>query len=162
MTPIIVAKNIHKRFGQQSVLKGVNLEIQPGEVVSLVGSSGSGKSTLLRCLNFLETPQSGSITFCGASLCVGDDHNFKTAAETQLRIARAQMLMVFQQFNLFTNKTVLQNIIEGPLVVLHQKRDPTISRALEVLDRFGLKEKEGATLVSSQADSSNAWPLHAP
>jgi ABC-type histidine transport system ATPase subunit len=144
MTSILVAKNIHKRFGQQPVLKGVDLEIEPGEVVALVGSSGSGKSTLLRCLNFLEIPQSGSVSFCGASLCVGDDFNFRTAAESQLRVARAQMPMVFQQFNLFTNKTVLQNVVEGPLVVLRQKRDPTISRALEVLDRFGLKQKEAA------------------
>jgi ABC-type histidine transport system ATPase subunit len=144
MTPILVAKNIHKCFGQQQVLKGVDLEIGPGEVVALVGSSGSGKSTLLRCLNFLEMPQSGSVTFCGATLCVGEDHNFRMAPEAELRVARAQMPMVFQQFNLFTNKTVLQNVVEGPLVVLRQKRDQTISRALKVLDRFGLKEKAAA------------------
>ena len=141
---ILIARNIHKRFGQQRVLKGVDLEVEPGEVVALIGSSGSGKSTLLRCLNFLEMPQLGSITFCGTSLCGGDDGSFRAAAEPQLRVARAQMPMVFQQFNLFANKTVLQNLIEGPLVVLRQKRDPTVSRALEALDRFGLKEKEAA------------------
>ncbi|MCO5066150.1 MAG: amino acid ABC transporter ATP-binding protein [Rhizobiaceae bacterium] len=142
--PILVAKKIRKSFGQKPVLKGVDLEVEPGEVVALIGSSGSGKSTFLRCLNFLEMPQSGSITFGGASLCDGEGESFRIAPERQLRAARAQMPMVFQQFNLFGNKTVLQNLIEGPLVVLRQNREETVSRALEVLNRFGLSDKESS------------------
>jgi ABC-type polar amino acid transport system ATPase subunit len=142
MSPLLVARGIRKAFGQQLVLKGVDLDVDPGKVVAFIGASGSGKSTLLRCLNFLEMPQAGSIDFAGTSLCSGESGSFNTIGEHRLRAARAQMPMVFQQFNLFTNKTVLQNIIEGPMTVLRHKKDAVVPRARSVLDKFGLKEKE--------------------
>jgi ABC-type histidine transport system ATPase subunit len=142
--PILSVRGLKKRFGDQIVLNGIDLDVFAGQVVVLIGSSGSGKSTLLRCLNFLERPYAGSITFGRTALCQDSEQGFKILPERELRAVRAHMPMVFQQFNLFSHKTVLQNVIEGPVVVLRRLRSTAIAEAKEVLARFGLGEKQDA------------------
>src|SRR6266545_7767226 len=112
--PIVRVENLHKRFGALEVLKGVNLDVAPREVVCLIGRSGSGKSTLLRCINFLEEPNEGTISVAGISVPAGE----RTRAHgRQIIELRERAGMVFQSFNLFPHKTVLENLIEAPLIV---------------------------------------------
>src|SRR5436309_7995188 len=123
MEPIVKVENLYKRFGNIEVLKGINLQIAPREVVCLIGRSGSGKSTLLRCINFLEEPNAGVITVAGISVPAGE----RTSAHRQQIIElREQAGMVFQSFNLFPHKTVLENLIEAPMVVKKMKRQEII------------------------------------
>ncbi|WP_404407201.1 amino acid ABC transporter ATP-binding protein [Jeotgalibacillus malaysiensis] len=129
---MIKAKNIHKSFGDLEVLKGIDLEVQPSEVVVLVGVSGSGKSTLLRCFNFLEMINDGEITIDGTTV------NHK---KDNLSKVRAEVGMVFQHFNLFPHKTVLENIIEAPMQVKKKKKDAAIKHAKELLAKVGLSDK---------------------
>ncbi|AJD89883.1 arginine ABC transporter ATP-binding protein [Jeotgalibacillus malaysiensis] len=129
---MIKAKNIHKSFGDLEVLKGIDLEVQPSEVVVLVGVSGSGKSTLLRCFNFLEMINDGEITIDGTTI------NHK---KDNLSKVRAEVGMVFQHFNLFPHKTVLENIIEAPMQVKKKKKDAAVKHAKELLDKVGLADK---------------------
>lgn len=131
--PIIEIENVHKSFNQLEVLKGINLQVYPGEVVALIGSSGSGKSTLLRCLNGLETLTSGRITIDGTEL------NYSPRSIQQIR---REVGMVFQQFNLFPHLTVLQNIIEAPIQALKKSKAEAVEQALALLDRVGLKDKK--------------------
>ena len=131
--PIIEIENVHKRFNQLEVLKGINLQVYPGEVVALIGSSGSGKSTLLRCLNGLETLTTGRITIDGTEL------NYSPRSIQQIR---REVGMVFQQFNLFPHLTVLQNIIEAPIQALKKSKAEAVEQALALLDRVGLKDKK--------------------
>ena len=142
--PILAVRGLKKRFDDDVVLRGIDLDVLPGDVVALIGSSGSGKSTLLRCINFLERPFAGTIAFAGKKLCEGNETNFRMLGEHELRKARAEMPMVFQQFALFSHKTVLQNLIEGPLVVLRRPRGAVEEEARDTLQRFGLAEKIGA------------------
>ena len=132
--PVLTVRALHKRFGALPVLRGVDLEVRQGEITFLIGPSGSGKSTLLRCINFLERPTSGEITFFGEHLC--------RAAEADLRAARARMPMVFQQFNLFSHRTVLANVIEGPVHVLKRSRERATEEAQALLGRVGLLDKQ--------------------
>ncbi len=131
--PIIEIENVHKSFKQLEVLKGINLQVYPGEVVALIGSSGSGKSTLLRCLNGLETLSSGRISIDGTEL------NYSSRSIQQIR---REVGMVFQQFNLFPHLTVLQNIIEAPIQALNKSKGEAIEKALVLLERVGLKDKK--------------------
>nr|WP_277398138.1 amino acid ABC transporter ATP-binding protein [Neobacillus citreus] len=116
------------------VLKGIDLQVYPGEVVSLIGSSGSGKSTLLRCLNGLETLTSGKIVIDGIEL------NYTPRVIQQIR--RHEVGMVFQQFNLFPHLTVLENVIEAPMHALKKSKAEAIESALTLLDKVGLKDKK--------------------
>lgn len=127
---MIKVNHLHKQFGQLSVLKGVNLEVKPGEVVVILGVSGSGKSTLLRCINRLEEPTSGEIWLEGQQV---------TAAN--INEIRKQVGMVFQQFNLFPHKTALQNITMSPIKV--KKMDPkeAVEMAERLLEKVGLRDK---------------------
>ena len=131
--PIIEIENVHKSFNQLEVLKGINLQVYPGEVVALIGSSGSGKSTLLRCLNGLETLSSGRITIDGTEL------NYSPRSIQQIR---REVGMVFQQFNLFPHLTVLQNIMEAPIQALKKSKAEAVEQALVLLERVGLKDKK--------------------
>lgn len=131
--PIIEIEKVHKSFHQLEVLKGINLQVYPGEVVALIGSSGSGKSTLLRCLNGLETLSSGRITIDGMEL------NYSSRSIQQIR---REVGMVFQQFNLFPHLTVLQNIIEAPIQALKKSKAEAVEQALVLLERVGLKDKK--------------------
>ncbi|MGX7058868.1 amino acid ABC transporter ATP-binding protein [Vagococcus humatus] len=129
---MINIQNIHKSFGQNEVLKGIDLTIEKGEVVVIIGPSGSGKSTFLRCLNLLEEPNEGVIEFEGKNLL---------DPKTDINLLRQKMGMVFQNFNLFPHKTVLENLTISPIQVKKETSAAAEKTALELLDRVGLKEK---------------------
>lgn len=130
---ILSVKDLHKHFGKLHVLKGVSEEIHKGEVVFVIGPSGSGKSTFLRCLNLLEVPESGSILFEGNQL-LGDKVN--------LDKHRQKIGMVFQHFNLFPHKTVLENITLAPIKLLGLSKEEAEKRAMDLLQKIGLTDKK--------------------
>ncbi len=129
MKRIIEITNLRKKFGNNEVLKGINLNINKGQVVCIIGPSGSGKSTLLRCLNLLEEPNEGKIIFAGNDL---------TSPNTDLNKLRTKMGMVFQNFNLFNNKTVLENCTLGQTEVLKKSKDQAQKTALSLLEKVGM------------------------
>jgi octopine/nopaline transport system ATP-binding protein len=135
--------NLHKRFGSLEVIKGVSLSANEGEVIAIIGGSGSGKSTLLRCINFLETPTSGTISICGEAFKTKPDGKGGTipSDRRQLERIRTSLGMVFQSFNLWQHMTVIQNVIEVPVHVLGQTRDEALANAETLLKRVGLWEK---------------------
>ena len=138
------ALDIHKRYGQNEVLKGVSLNAHAGDVISIIGSSGSGKSTFLRCINLLEQPQQGRIIVAGEELQLrpGRDGALAAADQRQLQRLRSRLAMVFQHFNLWAHMTVLQNIIEVPVHVLGLPRDEAVARARKYLQLVGLEGRE--------------------
>jgi octopine/nopaline transport system ATP-binding protein len=136
----IRVQGLHKSFGPLEVLKGVNLTAHQGDVVAIIGGSGSGKSTMLRCINFLETPTSGRIIIGGEEVVLRP--NGQPANRKQIEHLRQSLGMVFQQFNLWSHKTVLENLIEVPTQVLKVPKDQAIARARALLDRVGLAAKE--------------------
>lgn len=129
---MIKVRGLEKAFGNHKVLCGIDEHIAKGETVVVIGPSGSGKSTFLRCLNLLETPTAGSIFFKGEEI---------TAKGVDINTVRAQMGMVFQQFNLFPNMTVRENITVAPITVRHRSREEANRKAEELLGRVGLIEK---------------------
>ncbi len=135
----IRVENLHKSFGSIEVLRGVSLTAGEGHVVAIIGGSGSGKSTMLRCINFLETPSSGTITIGGEVVKMRPDGS--CADRRQIERLRQHLGMVFQQFNLWTHMTVLQNLIEVPVHVLGLPKEEAIARARQLLDRVGLSAK---------------------
>ncbi len=141
--PAITVRGLHKYFGRLHVLRGIDLVVGRGEVLVLIGPSGSGKSTLLRCIDFLEEYDQGEI-WLGRDL-VGYRRNaagrLVRDRDAAVSRVRARMGMVFQSFNLFPHKTVLENVIEGPVIVKGQKRDEAIPPAKALLDRVGLSDK---------------------
>src|SRR5690606_10136034 len=141
---IVKVRGLKKHFGQNQVLKGVDLSIEPGEVTFLIGPSGGGKTTLLRCLNFLEMPDGGTIEIEGKKLCEEDEKGFRRAPDKELRQARSRMTMVFQHFNLWNHRTAIENVIEGPVVVLKRPRSEAIEEGRRLLERVGLKDKLNA------------------
>lgn len=136
-------RNIEKTFGDNHVLKGVSLEIEPNKTTVLIGPSGSGKTTLLRCMNLLEIPDSGLVDIGGASYEFGKGRPPKVDAPA-LREIRRKTGMVFQNFQLFPHMNVLQNIMEGPLVVGKKDKKQCQQEALELLKKVGLEEKKDA------------------
>lgn len=134
---ILEAKNIHKSFGKLKVLKGIDITVNKGEVVAIIGPSGSGKSTFLRCINKLENVDKGTIVFDGETIV----ENGKYKSEKQLKQIFKRMGMVFQNFNLFPQKSVLQNVIEAPLVVKKKDKAEAIEQAKMLLAEVGLSEK---------------------
>ncbi|OWJ76287.1 ATP-binding protein [Haematobacter genomosp. 1] len=140
--PVIEIINLHKSYGNLEVLKGVSLTAPRGHVVSLIGSSGSGKSTLLRCANLLEDSQEGEILFeREAVLWHGEGLHRRPASRPQVLRIRTNLSMVFQQFNLWSHMTVLQNVMEAPVTVLGQPREEVEARALQLLDKVGIGDK---------------------
>ena len=129
---MIVIKDLHKSFGKLHVLRGINETIKEGERVVLIGASGSGKSTLLRCLNLLEEPEQGSVIFEGTDL---------TSPDTNLDKTRIRMGMVFQHFNLFPHKTILENITLAPVYHKLQTKEEAEKKAMALLERIGLADK---------------------
>jgi len=129
---MITVDNLHKSFGNHEVLKGISNKIKPQEVVCVIGPSGSGKSTFLRCLNLLEDVTSGSITIDGEEI---------TGTRTNVPKVRSKVGMVFQHFNLFPHKTVLENITLGPMKVLGQSQEEAEEKAKELLAKVGLSDK---------------------
>ena len=137
---LLQGSNLHKRFGDLHVLKGVDLKIHKREVVTLIGPSGSGKSTLLRCLNLLEVPNEGELVWNGDAL------RYQRMTSAEICAHRARTGMVFQHFNLFPHRRVIENVMEGPLTVLGKPRGEAEKAAHQLLDRVGL------------ADKAKAWP----
>ena len=133
--PIIRIDHLKKDFGDHAVLKDISLSVMRGEVVSVIGSSGSGKSTMLRCINLLEVPTSGDILYKGNSIL---------SPKTDIRRYRAEVGMVFQQFNLFNNMTALENCVIGQVKVLGRSRDEARKRALEYLEKVGMGQNSNA------------------
>jgi polar amino acid transport system ATP-binding protein len=143
--PVIDIRNLHKSYGSLDVLKGVDLTAPRGHVVSLIGSSGSGKSTLLRCANLLEDSQEGEIIFEGEPIrWRGEGHGRHPADRAQVTRIRTNLSMVFQQFNLWSHMTVLQNVMEAPVTVLKRDRAEVEAKALGYLDKVGIGDKAGA------------------
>ena len=135
--------DVHKSFGDLKVLKGVSLSVAKGEVLSIIGASGSGKSTLLRCINLLETPQSGQMMFLGKSLDFRDISRGKTR-ESDKESLRTQVGMVFQSFNLWPHLTVLENVIEAPIQVSRVPRSEALAHAEALLEKVGMSDKRDA------------------
>jgi octopine/nopaline transport system ATP-binding protein len=135
--------DLHKRFGDLEVLKGVSLEAREGDVVSMIGASGSGKSTFLRCINFLEMPTAGAIEVTGEQVALTShkDGNLHPSDRRQLERIRTRLGMVFQSFNLWQHMTVLQNVIEAPVHVLGLSKAEAVERAERLLHKVGLYEK---------------------
>ena len=142
--PLLEIRALHKHYGVNHVLRGIDLKVRAGQVDFLIGPSGGGKSSLLRCINFLETPNNGEIRFLGRQLCHENGGVFTVAHEHQLRDARRQMPMVFQSFNLFSHRTVIENLIEGPVVVQRRPRADALEEAHQLLARVGLANKHDA------------------
>lgn len=130
--------NVKKKFGSTEVLKGINLEINQGEIVVIVGNSGGGKTTLLRCVNALEFCDEGSIEVNGKNLC----YNGKYVSKKELKEIRKDIGLVFQNFNLFPHMNVLENLIEAPQKVLGWKKEKAILKAEETLGFLGLLDKK--------------------
>ncbi|MEH3023653.1 MAG: ATP-binding cassette domain-containing protein [Pseudomonas oryzihabitans] len=140
----LVVQDIRKAFGNLEVLKGISLEARPGDVISILGASGSGKSTFLRCINLLETPDQGSITLEGRSIGLqrGRDGALKATDRRQVEWLRTRLGMVFQSFNLWSHRSVLQNVMEGPLRVLRRSPAECREQAERLLQRVGLYERK--------------------
>ena len=145
--PVIEIRGLHKAYGPLEVLKGVSMAAPRGHVVSLIGSSGSGKSTLLRCCNLLENSQQGEILFEGEAVrWKGQGPSRLPADRAQVTRFRTNLSMVFQQFNLWSHMTILQNVMEAPVTVLGQPRAEVEARARQLLAKVGI------------GDKADAWP----
>jgi polar amino acid transport system ATP-binding protein len=143
--PMVVARRVRKRFGETEVLRGMDLTVQPGEVLCLIGPSGSGKSTFLRCINHLEKIDAGALYVDGELVGYRRIGNrLLELREAEIAARRAEIGMVFQRFNLFAHMTVLENLIEAPMRVKREPRRATIEHALALLDRVGLADRRDA------------------
>ena len=146
-TPVLEIRDLHKAYGALEVLKGVSISARKGQVVSLIGSSGSGKSTLLRCCNLLEDSQQGEVIFKGEAVhWRGHGLRRHPADRAQVVRIRANLSMVFQQFNLWSHMTILQNVMEAPVTVLGRPHDEVEKAARGYLDKVGI------------GDKADAWP----
>lgn len=146
----ISVEDLHKSFGTNEVLKGINLTADKGEVISVLGSSGSGKSTLLRCMNLLEIPNSGIVRVAGEEVLMKKDRKGESlpADMRQVERIRSKLAMVFQQFNLWAHMTILDNVMEAPVHVLGQNRKEVRERAIGYLNKVGI------------GDKLDAYPIH--
>jgi len=142
----VEAQNIFKSYGSTEVLKGVSLDAEKGDVISIIGSSGSGKSTFLRCINFLETPNSGRIRVGDDEIVIASQTSNKPAKLDQKKIERMRMQlgMVFQGFNLWSHMTVLQNIMEGPVHVQNRSKSEVRDEAMHYLGKVGIADKHAS------------------
>ena len=143
-------RDMHKSFGPVEVLKGISLDALEGDVVSILGSSGSGKSTFLRCINLLETPDSGEVTVAGETIRMQRSARgvHSSADGRQVDRIRSQLGMVFQSFNLWSHKTILENVIEAPIHVQRRSRAEAVEEAEALLAKVGI------------ADKRNFYPAH--
>ena len=135
---MINIKDLHKSFGDNEILKGIDLQIEKGETTIIIGPSGSGKTTLLRCINLLEMPNKGTISIGDSKLTFGES---MMPTEKEILTLRKNTGMVFQGFHLFPHKSVVENIMEGPVTVLKQSKKEAYDKALRLLAKVGLSEK---------------------
>lgn len=142
--PLLKLRNIRKSFGDLEVLKGIDLDVAKGEVVSIIGASGSGKSTFLRSINAIEPADKGTMDFDGQQFDFDRDSRYYPSAR-QLQALRARIGMVFQSYNLWPHKTVLENVIHAPMNVLGQSRAEATEVAGTLLDRIGLYDKKDSS-----------------
>lgn len=146
--PIIRITALNKTFGTNHVLRGIDLSVNKGDRVAILGSSGSGKSTLLRCINFMEMPTSGQVELEGKPIGLpvkgNNDGMVKSYSQTELAAVRQRVGMVFQQFNLFPHMTVLANVMEGPVTVKGISKDEARAKALLQLEKVGMAHKADA------------------
>ena len=143
MDTTLRVEDLHKRFGEVEVLKGVSLAAKTGDVIAMIGSSGSGKSTLLRCINLLEMPNSGRVAVNGELIRMKSLPDGTALPEDQKQVERirSKLAMVFQSFNLWSHRTILENVIEAPVHVLKVPRKEAIERAEALLAKVGIAEK---------------------
>lgn len=143
-SPTLDIKNLHKSFGDNEVLKGIDLTANKGDVISIIGSSGSGKSTFLRCINLLEMPTSGDISVNGEliEMMTDRDGNRNIANKKQVQRIRSRLAMVFQGFNLWSHMTVIENVIEAPIHVLGLSRSDALASAEQYLKKVDLWERK--------------------
>jgi len=143
-SPTLDIKNLHKSFGDNEVLKGIDLTANKGDVISIIGSSGSGKSTFLRCINLLEMPTAGDISVNGEliEMIDGRDGNRQIANKKQVQRIRSRLAMVFQGFNLWSHMTVIENVIEAPIHVLGLSRSDALASAEQYLKKVDLWERK--------------------
>jgi ABC-type histidine transport system ATPase subunit len=148
--PALVIEDLHKSFGDLEVLKGISMTAQDGDVIAMIGSSGSGKSTLLRCINLLETPDSGRVYVNGELIRMRPARNGHAVPEDRRQVdrIRSRLGMVFQSFNLWSHMTVLENVIEAPVHVLGVPKPQAVQRAKALLEKVGI------------ADKVNHYPAH--
>jgi ABC-type histidine transport system ATPase subunit len=148
--PALIVENIHKRFGHLEVLKGLSIAAQKGDVISVLGASGSGKSTFLRCINLLEIPDQGSITVGEETVRMKTDRRGQSvpADIRQVERIRTRLAMVFQQFNLWSHMTIMENVVEAPIHVLKVPRQEALERGEAYLRKAGI------------ADKAKAYPAH--
>jgi octopine/nopaline transport system ATP-binding protein len=142
-TPALVVEDMHKRFGDLEVLKGVSLAAHEGDVIAILGSSGSGKSTMLRCINLLETPDTGRVYVAGELIKMKPTRDGHATPEDHKQVdrIRSELGMVFQSFNLWSHMTVLQNVIEAPIHVLKLPKAEAVARGEALLAKVGIAEK---------------------
>ncbi len=141
--PALVVEDLHKKFGNIEVLKGISMTARQGDVISILGSSGSGKSTFLRCINLLETPNSGVVSVKGDPIRMTTDRYGAPipADRRQVERIRSRLAMVFQSFNLWAHMTVLENLIEAPIHVLKVPKAEAVERAEALLQKVGMYER---------------------
>jgi polar amino acid transport system ATP-binding protein len=140
--PMVKAEGVHKRFGRLEVLTGVSMEVQPGEVVCMLGPSGSGKSTFLRCINHLEKIDGGRLSVDGELVGYRQEGDkIYELRDAEVCRERSEIGMVFQRFNLFGHMTAMENVIEAPIRVKKVKKNEAAQRAKELLERVGLADK---------------------
>src|SRR5437763_2915658 len=141
-TPMVKAEAVHKNFGRLEVLRGIDLEVAPGEVMCMIGPSGSGKSTFLRCINHLEKIDAGRLSVDGELVGYRQQGDkLYELRDAEVCRKRSEIGMVFQRFNLFPHMTALENVIEAPLRVKGENRDQAVARAGKLLERVGLADK---------------------
>ena len=141
-TPMVLADNVHKSFGHLEVLKGIDLKVDPGEVMCILGPSGSGKSTFLRCINHLEKINGGKLSVDGELVGYRErGGKLHELSEKHIAAQRREIGMVFQRFNLFPHMTALENVTEGPIQVLKQRPEAARAAAMALLERVGLSHK---------------------
>src|SRR5262245_58921354 len=144
-TPALVVEDLHKRFGEIEVLKGVSLSAKVGDVIAMIGSSGSCKSTFLRCINLLETPDAGRVYVRGELIRMRPTKQGHAVPEDSKQVdrIRSRLGMVFQSFNLWSHMTVLENVMEAPVHVLKVPKAEAVARDEELLEEVGIEEKRG-------------------
>jgi len=148
--PAVSVRNLHKRFGALEVLKGISLDAHEGDVISILGASGSGKSTLLRCINMLEIPDAGDVVVAGETIQLRPSKKGGREAVDRHQVdrVRIQLAMLFQNFNLWSHMTVLENLIEAPVHVQQRPKAEVVAEAEALLEKVGIVDKR------------NAYPAH--